>query len=114
MVSITKCFEFEACHYLPNYNGKCANMHGHSYKLEVEVTGPILQNGMVLDFGELKKIVNDLVTNIFDHKNLNDYFTNPTAEIMVEAIAFELLKQVKVIRVRLWETSSSYAEWKVD
>lgn len=129
--TVTKLFEFEAAHHLPNYDGVCKNLHGHSYKLEVEVSGFIEEiTGMIMDFKELKEIVNKYVVNVFDHSNLNDHFENPTAEIMVKWI-FEKLepiienpREVKIrggvrkfrgkelIRIRLWETSTSYAEVK--
>lgn len=119
-VSVTKLFEFEAAHHLPNYDGACKNLHGHTYKLEVEVTRKDEYEfdepeAMVMDFKKLKEIVNANIIDKFDHSNLNDFFDNPTAERMVVWI-YELLKmsfvKERVMRVRLWETSSSYAEVK--
>ena len=63
MTTVTKLFEFEACHHLPHYDGACHNLHGHSYKLEVTVSGQVSKNendpkcGMIIDF-------KDLITNI--------------------------------------------------
>ena len=119
MISITKLFEFEAAHFLPHHEGLCKHMHGHSYKLEVEVTCPTLTNGMICDFAELKERVKGIVES-YDHKVLNDYFPNPTAELMLETIAndlnviFDYHTNLNLVRVRLWETSKSYAEWKRD
>lgn len=114
MLTITKCFEFEACHHLPEHPGKCKNMHGHSYKLEVEVTGTPDTTGMIIDFGDLKKAVQTLIIDLFDHRDLNIYFETPTAENMVVWIVNLLEKEnIPVVRVRLWETSTSYAEWKL-
>jgi 6-pyruvoyltetrahydropterin/6-carboxytetrahydropterin synthase len=117
MLSITKLFEFEAAHHLPNHPGLCKQFHGHSYKLEVEVSGIMNQSGMIIDFGDLKKIVNDCIIKKYDHTNLNDYFLPPTAEMMVDYFAKELIVSlqstgVSLERVRLWETSSGYCEWK--
>ena len=90
-VYVTKRFTFEACHHLPNYKGKCANVHGHSYKMEVTVSAEKdfsmgssrPYNRMVLDFSTLKSIVNAEVVNRYDHQDLNEFFAIPTAEAMV-------------------------------
>jgi len=117
--SITKKFEFEAAHILPNHPGKCMNLHGHSYKLEVTISTKELDSqGMVMDFGDLKEIVNSHIIEIFDHSYLNDSFDNPTAEEMAKWIYSDLSvfiseaekKRVKVDKVRLYETSNSYTE----
>ena len=73
IIRLTKEFNFEASHALWNYDGKCKNLHGHSYILFVTVIGsPIkdsqnVKNGMVMDFGDLKKLVNELIVDKFDH-----------------------------------------------
>lgn len=73
IIRITKQFSFETGHALYGYDGKCKNVHGHSYKLSVTVIGnPINDNlhvkyGMVIDFSDLKKIVKEEIVNIFDH-----------------------------------------------
>lgn len=72
-IRITKKFDFEAGHALYGYDGKCKNLHGHSYKLHVTVIGePIndpdnVKYGMVIDFGDLKNIVKEQIIDIFDH-----------------------------------------------
>ena len=72
-IRITKQFSFETGHALYGYDGKCKNVHGHSYKLSVTVIGtPILDNtnvkfGMVIDFSDLKKIVREEIVDQFDH-----------------------------------------------
>jgi len=123
MVSITKIFSFCGSHILPCHKGKCKNLHGHNYKLEVEVAGEVVSdfdrpdNGMIMDFGELKKIVTDKLLEGIDHTHLNQLTFNPTAEILVVKFAAVLQKYLdddrrKVIRVRLWESDDSYAEWR--
>jgi 6-pyruvoyltetrahydropterin/6-carboxytetrahydropterin synthase len=129
MITVTKVFEFEAAHYLPGYEGNCSRMHGHSYKLEVEVHNEKPNDrGMVIDFKELKRIVKMRVVDRLDHQELNrlsdkfgyqmDCFTMPTAENLVAFVHVELHDAfsaigIKLVRIRLWETSTSYAEWKV-
>lgn len=121
-LAITKTFSFCYAHKLPKYKGKCSNTHGHSGILEVEVNAPIGSSyqykGMIMDFGELKSIVTKEIINVLDHKYLNediDYFkdTNPTAECIVIWIVQELLPIFKegLVRIRLYETPDSYAEW---
>jgi len=72
-IRITKQFTFETGHALYGYDGKCKNVHGHSYKLSVTVIGtPITDNsnvkfGMVIDFGDLKHIVKEEIVDVFDH-----------------------------------------------
>ena len=73
MIRITKIFSFETAHVLYGYDGKCKNVHGHSYKLFVTLKGiPIddihhEKNGMVMDFGDLKSIVKEEVVDVWDH-----------------------------------------------
>ena len=122
-VYVTKEFEFEAAHHLLNYDGACANVHGHSYKLQVTVSGSInpfeteyATDCMVLDFKYLKKIVKDEIIDTHDHKDLNLIYSNPTAEIMViemfNCLNECLPKDVKLESVKLWETSTSFAEYR--
>jgi 6-pyruvoyltetrahydropterin/6-carboxytetrahydropterin synthase len=119
ILSICKKFEFEAGHFLPGHEGGCSNHHGHSYKLEITIAGPI-KNGMVLDFGILKSIVKDRIIDVLDHKFLNDldlpFSLCPSAENMITWIATELyhtlIDGVFLEKVRLYETSNSYAEWR--
>lgn len=72
-IRITKQFNFETGHALFGYDGKCRNVHGHSYKLSVTVIGTPIEDpknvkfGMVIDFTDLKKIVKDEIVDVFDH-----------------------------------------------
>lgn len=109
---ISKTFRFEAAHKLPNYYGDCANLHGHSYVLEVCVKDEVGKNGMVMDFKQLKTVVQTQVVDILDHQYLNDMFPNPTAENILVWIVRKLqLQLVTIYRVKLWETTDSYCEW---
>lgn len=73
VIRITKHFDFETAHALYGYDGKCKNIHGHSYQLYVTIIGtPIddlnhVKNGMVLDFGDLKQLVKTEIVDVFDH-----------------------------------------------
>ncbi|WP_290696397.1 6-carboxytetrahydropterin synthase [Lacinutrix sp.] len=120
-IRITKLFSFETGHALYGYDGKCKNVHGHSYKLSVTVFGqPISDNtnvkfGMVIDFTDLKKIVKEEIVNVFDHatvfnkntphvelaKELKDRGHNvllvdyqPTSEMMVIDFAEKIKKRL--------------------
>ena len=141
-IRITKMFSFETGHALYGYDGKCKNVHGHSYKLSVTVIGrPIsdtqnVKYGMVIDFGDLKKIVKEEIVDVFDHatifnkntphvelatelKNrghnviLADY--QPTSEMMVTDFASKIKKRlpqhINLHSLKLQETETSFAEW---
>lgn len=135
MLTITKMFNFCYAHFLPDYDGKCKDIHGHNAKLEIEINGSgTLHNydvGMIFDFSKLKYIVNERIIDILDHKFINSLEQNnkrsycsssqfkmmietPTAELMVKWIVYELQKVFDrdLIRVRLYETNDSYCEWK--
>ena len=142
VIRITKHFDFETAHALYGYDGKCKNVHGHSYQLYVTVIGqPInddkhVKNGMVLDFGDLKKIVKTEIVNVFDHatvlnknsphKELAEKIKEhspkvilveyqPTSENMIvdfaKLINAKLPDSVKLHSLKLYETQNSYAEW---
>lgn len=125
MISVCKRFRFEAAHKLPNHEGFCQHTHGHSYKLEVEVCGPVCKSstlsewGMIVDFGRVSGVVNEKVISMLDHRYLNRFVPNPTAENLVLWVVDQIIGPVEGLgadiylsRVRLWETENSYAEWK--
>lgn len=120
MISVCKTFRFEAAHHLPEHEGKCRNLHGHSYVLEVEVQGNEediifannLKEAMVIDFSSLKETIM-AEFYCYDHADLNLYFNIPTAEVMVMYFVSCLKGKLPgLCRVRLYETVNSYAEWK--
>ncbi len=131
-MSVCKMFRFDAAHYLPNYVGKCKHLHGHGWILEVEVTGEVsLSSGFVIDFAELKKVVNLVIIDKLDHTCLNDlseaFSSNPTCENVLtwmwnqlEGAFYEAfprgsvhLPKPEVCRLRLYETPDSFAELKL-
>ena len=141
-IRVTKQFKFETGHALYGYDGLCKNVHGHSYKLDVTVIGmPItdskhVKNGMVIDFGDLKAIVNQEIVNPFDHatvlnvstphKEIADEMENrghkiirvnyqPTSEMMVldfaEKLKSKLPYHLELYSLKLRETATAFAEW---
>lgn len=121
MLTVTKQFKFDAAHQLPYYEGACRNLHGHTYHLDITVTGDVIQNpkhkncGMIIDFKDLEKIVWEKVVKRYDHRYLNYYFPNPTAELMAERIGDKIAKElpegVHLVCIRLWEGDESYVEY---
>ncbi|NQV19691.1 MAG: 6-carboxytetrahydropterin synthase QueD [Armatimonadetes bacterium] len=106
-MKISKEFTFDSAHRLKWHKGKCQNFHGHTYKLIVTVEGKLNQDGIVMDFADLKNEVKKKVLNILDHKNLNEIFENPTAENIAIWI-WEKLKELNLTEIKLWETPTSY------
>lgn len=140
MIHLTKIFHFEAAHALMGYDGRCRNIHGHSYEMRVTIKGmPIIdpsspKNGMVMDFGDLKKIVNEEIVDHYDHAFIiNDQMPKdfieevkrhyeriivlpyqPTTELMLldfsKRIKKRLPQHVSLVKILLKETEGSYAE----
>lgn len=141
VIRITKEFKFEMAHALYGHDGPCRHLHGHSYELFVTIKGEPLQdpdsskNGMVMDFGDLKKIVRSKIIDRFDHAlvlntqtpmpaGLDTFslFDNmilvdfqPSSENLLiyfaELIKPELPQNVLLYSMKLRETVTSYAEW---
>lgn len=104
---VTKCFRFDAAHHLPGYPGKCARPHGHGYRLEVTVSGPVRDDGLVMDFYELKRIVEGRVIEKLDHRDLNEIIALPSAERVAEWI-WDRLSDLPLAEIRLFETDDSW------
>ncbi len=115
---------FSSAHQLRGYKGKCENLHGHNYKIEIYARGRELNNiGLLVDFVELKEAADDLVTYL-DHKNLNELEPfveeqNPSAEnlarFILERLAVRLDDdRVKIYKVRCFETPTSVATYQVE
>ncbi len=109
--TVTRAFTFEAAHQLPWHTGACRNLHGHGYRLEVTVAGPINDDGIVIDFADLGAIVRRELIERYDHTYLNDLLDNPTAELIAQD-AFKRLEAagLEVARLRLWETDDCSVE----
>ena len=107
---ISKTFKFDAAHKLPDYNGKCANLHGHSWKLQVAIEGEVnLNTGMIIDFKELKEKVNEKVVKKLDHSYLNNFIENPTCENILLWIKEQLI-DLNPKSIRLYESETSFCE----
>jgi 6-pyruvoyltetrahydropterin/6-carboxytetrahydropterin synthase len=114
ITSVTCTFTFEAAHRLPWHTGKCRNLHGHSYRLDVTVAGPLDVNGVVIDFDQLREIVDRTVIAAWDHRDLNEVHDNPTAELLAQR-AWAMLSDagLQLAGLRLWETDTSSVELAV-
>ena len=144
-VRVTKQFKFETGHAIYGYDGLCKNVHGHSFKLDVTIIGqPIIdpdhvKNGMVIDFGDLKTIINKEIVQPFDHatvlnvksphKEIADEMESrghkilrvgyqPTCEMMIIDFASKLKAKLpnhlKLYSLKLRETETAFAEWYAD
>jgi 6-pyruvoyltetrahydropterin/6-carboxytetrahydropterin synthase len=144
-IRITKIFRFEMAHALWNYEGKCKNIHGHSYILYVTLSGnPVNdighpEDGMLMDFGKLKKLIKHSVTDEFDHafvvnenspqacdmsntalpfENIKKVKFQPTSENLIahfaQKIQLILPQGTKLHSLKLSETDTSYVEWFAD
>lgn len=140
MLEVTKEFRYESAHFLAGYDGPCRHIHGHSYRLLVTLGGAGVVDrvgdpklGMLVDFTEVKKLVQDRVVSFFDHALVVprgswadcDLLKNntvvrvvdfqPTCENMLVWISERLSEGwpegVHLRRLRLYETSTNYAEW---
>ena len=141
IIRVTREFTFEMAHVLWNYDGPCRNVHGHSYRLFVTISGvPVNdtrnpKNGMVIDFTDLKTIVHKEIISVFDHavavskdfdrekiELFKETFGNtivldyqPTCENLVADFAQKIKKQLPLVvrlhSLKLYETAKSYAEW---
>jgi len=140
-IRVTREFTFEMAHVLGNYDGPCRNVHGHSYRLFVTLSGvPVRdennpKNGMVIDFTVLKQLVLEKIVNQFDHSVVissgfdkekrdmmertfgNTVIVNyqPTCENLVadfaERLMDDLPEGILLHSLKLYETAKSYAEW---
>ena len=110
---VSKKFSFCAAHFLPGYQGKCANMHGHTWEVEFTVEGPIdPETGMVIDFVTLKELVEPWIEEL-DHHLLNVIFAMPTAEYLAlwfrDRWYFEP-PAVELASIKVWESPTSCVE----
>ncbi len=136
-MKIAKEFRWEMGHRLPEHFGKCKNIHGHSYKMLVELEGDLLENGMVMDYYDFKKIIEPLVEK-FDHAflayendkeliefleklkskkvvvNFQSTVENITKHFLREITKQKLPSNVKKVKIRICETPDDYAEESAD
>ena len=143
-IAITRRLEFDAGHRLPNHKSQCRNIHGHRYALEITLSAEVIHeegaadDGMVMDFGDIKRIANEKLVDLWDHaflvycgdKVMVDFLAAisghktvildvvPTAENLAQA-AFTILREayhdrfghvLALTRVRLYETPNCWAD----
>ena len=119
-------FHFDSAHYLPDYEGRCHNLHGHRWTVDIGIEGNVCEEGtckgMILDFSVLKEIVNPLFDTL-DHNCLNNILDNPTAENIIDYLVKELRKvliektgdrYLRLVGLRVWETPEACVEWRAD
>ncbi|HTV53923.1 MAG TPA: 6-carboxytetrahydropterin synthase QueD [Terriglobia bacterium] len=121
MFEVSVEYSFAAGHALRNYKGKCENIHGHNYRLQVTVVGDALNDaGLLVDFSDLKKEIR-LVVSRFDHQFLNEVAPfdqlNPSAENLARYISDSIGPQLRhrglqVQAVTVWETETSSATYR--
>ena len=141
MISVTKIFRFETAHAIYGYDGPCKYIHGHSYVLHVTVASSVAGNedfikkpGFVVDFKLLKKIVQETIVQKLDHRlilskeylnanptlksqeNMEVWEMEPSAENILffskKTIDKALPEGIKLVRLRIYETADSFAEWQ--
>lgn len=140
MYKVAKEFSFDMAHLLDGHDGKCKNLHGHTYKLQVIVTGDLYQEGakkgMVIDFTDLKQAVNEAILQPMDHAFIYDQTSERESKIAklltelnsktfalpyrstAENLAYFIFHQLKqytdlnIACIRLWETPTSFAEYR--
>ena len=139
MLILTKIFHFEMAHAIHGYSGACKNIHGHSYELHVSISSTELNEdyitapGFIIDFKDLKKLINSTIIDKFDHKlvlsraflndhktilneeNLIEWEVEPTVENLLlyikKILTARLSNELKLVKLKLHETKDSYAEW---
>lgn len=138
MFKISKEFSFDMAHMLDKHDGKCKNLHGHTYKLQIELCAPLLteqaKRGMVMDYSDLKQMVNQLILAPMDHAFIFDQTSEKECKIAdllqqldskvfalpyrttaehISQFIFQRLKQAElpISAVRLWETPNAYCEY---
>jgi 6-pyruvoyltetrahydropterin/6-carboxytetrahydropterin synthase len=144
LVRVTKVFTMDMAHALFGYEGPCKNIHGHTYRMHVTLSGRVITdqnsalNGLVIDFGDIKTLVHEKIVSRFDHalvlhesapysidRFLPEHFEKvilvpfqPSCECLMlhfrEQIVDVLPSSVNLVYLRLEETATSYAEWRIE
>lgn len=116
---LRKKFTFEASHQLMNHDGKCRRLHGHSWVMWVEIIGNEIQSGekenMLMDYTEIKKIVNPLVGEVLDHHHLNDTLLEdmPTSEYLAMFVFKTLKPDLPLLNaIEIEETCTSMCRYE--
>jgi len=110
---ITKSFEFDAAHNLVEYKGKCEKLHGHTYRLDVSLEGEPDEEGMIVDFKDIERVVIEKVLNKLDHDYINDTIKQPSAENIAIWIWGQLKDcfDVKLHEIKVYESKDSWVSY---
>ncbi len=114
---LSKEFKFDSAHNLVEYHGKCEKLHGHTYRLRVTIQGKPGKDGMILDYGILKKIVTNNVISKVDHGYLNEIVPQSSTENLVVWMWSELElplsgNNYSLYEIKLWETETSFVTYR--
>jgi 6-pyruvoyltetrahydropterin/6-carboxytetrahydropterin synthase len=109
---IGKEFTFEAAHFIPGHD-KCGEMHGHTYRVTLELQGPVLDDGMIMDFHDLS-VVKELLVKQYDHIALNLFFRIPSVENITELLYIDITsllpKGITIHSLKVQEGEGGYAK----
>jgi 6-pyruvoyltetrahydropterin/6-carboxytetrahydropterin synthase len=107
-------FTFSAAHRLPRHPGKCMHVHGHNYRFTVTIAGePDSHSGMIMDFGDIDAVVREQILTVVDHRDLNEFLENPTAENVVVWFWERLAPHLPgLTQIRLWEMDTASVTYR--
>lgn len=113
MYILTVKRKFDAAHFLPYHEGKCSQIHGHTWKVEVEIRAKELTDGMVVDFVNVKGLLDEILP---DHQHLNNVINNPTAERLARYLYRRLREDIHDMgahldTVTVWESDDCGATY---
>lgn len=113
MFLVTREFTFDSAHFLPKYFGKCERLHGHTYRLQVTVQTPgVDDRGIAYDFADIKKVVKEEVIDVLDHTLINDIIPVSSDENMCVWIWEKLAPLLPLYELKLWETPNAFVVYR--
>lgn len=115
MITLGYETSFDAAHRLFDYTGKCARLHGHTWKVRIELAGDVKPDGMVTDFNNIKALL-AVTVDKYDHQDLTQFFSQPTCENIATRIFNETvdelyrqgLKDLALVSITVWESDHAY------
>ena len=109
IMTVGREFVFHAAHRLTDYTGKCENLHGHSYRLKVCVRGPVKDDGLVMDFVDIDRVVREKVVDILDHSYVNDIVGSSASLEKLAEWTWDTLKgSLPLERLEMHETDTNF------
>jgi 6-pyruvoyltetrahydropterin/6-carboxytetrahydropterin synthase len=115
MLTLGYTITFSAAHRLLNYKGKCARQHGHTWTVQIELTGSLNKLGMIVDFNDVKALADEVLSN-YDHQDLNEFFAQPTCEYITlrlfdqfsDEMRRKSFQNIALKSITVWESEHSY------